>query len=645
MGEREKSENEEETQVLIVKNQRSEACRAEEKEPIGSSRKLALHLFTSCLVIAHLAANVNYLAFKAFVYAKEIRALLCAPWLLLLFLCEIAYFIGHVMAALDNVLAPSFRPDLTLPEDDKTLHYPTVHIFLPCCNEPTDVPQESILAALWMNYPQDRFKVFVLDDGADDDLRAFCETLQLESVESGGQRLVYLRRKKMDGVPHHFKCGNLNYGLQNSDAEFVVMMDADMILHPSFLRKLLPHIINSPDVAFVQIPQAYYNLPPGDPLNGSSIFGYDRVLVHRDSLDSATCIGTGAIFRRSVLDEIGGFQPQSITEDTTTAFALFNRGYKSVYLSEKLQIGLTPWTLEGYIKQRQRWGKGAFQQFATTWKSMLGAGSKLNFILRVSYVWHTGYYYLAIVNVVLAMIMLSVLAFRLSMTVGSTEENHNLILYLALQLVLWRLAWYFLWLEVPLSIQSRNRDESQFWWMTPFFFKMVLQATFAYKNTFTFVPTSNIDRHVSASGNLDQSEALKRLSQLKHVRVHLIFVFLAVAVVGGRSYVSVLRYEVGDCREMVLLIGISFYLLTTCAQMLLPVMYILWPTTVKPEQRKSLLTYNSNGIPQCSPKDCQPKWHWSVLFYELISLATLVFWVVVLFLGVSNSYSSWCTSS
>lgn len=58
---------------------------------------------------------------------------------------------------------------------------------------------------------------------------------------------------QIPGVPHHFKCGNLNYGLKNSDAEYVVMMDVDMILHAAYLRKVLPHIVEKEEVSFVQV--------------------------------------------------------------------------------------------------------------------------------------------------------------------------------------------------------------------------------------------------------------------------------------------------------------------------------------------------------------------------------------------------------
>ncbi|CAM6085534.1 unnamed protein product [Calypogeia fissa] len=595
------------------------------------SRKLFLHMLTCLFIVAHLVANMNYLFFKLMLYARNTKEVLDAPWLLLLLWIEFIYFGSTAIAAMDNFLPPGKRPDLQLDGH----YYPTVHIFLPCCKEPTDVPVESIRAALKMDYPADRFKVLVLDDGGDDELKAICETMQ---VETGGQ-VVYLRRKKTPGVPHHFKCGNMNYGLQHSNSEYVVMMDADMILHPSFLRRLLPHIVNSPDISFVQIPQSYYNLPLGDPLNDSSILGYDKVLVHRDSLGCATCIGTGCIFRRKHLNGIGGFQPQSITEDTTTAYALFREGYRSVYVNEKLQIGLVPWTFEGYIKQRCRWGQGAMQQFTATWKTMLGKDSKLNFILKILYFWHSGYYFLSIVNFILVGTLLGALVFKPKFTVGTEEDSRQQIENLAYNLIFWRLMWTCLWLQVPQSIQSRNRDESHFWWMSPYFAKMIYETFFSYSSTFKFVPTSNVDRNASR-GN--RSPWMKQLSELKHVRFHVAYTLVIVSVVTTKVYVVLQQYGLADCGESFYVIGVSFFLLNTCAHMMLPVMYILWPTGYKPPQRKSLLKYDADGVPMFNPEDCVPKWYWSVMFYETLACTMLAFWTFVLWMVRTKADTRWC---
>lgn len=153
------------------------------------SRKLVLHVLTCFFIVIHLAASTNFLFFKVTVYAGNAIEVQSKPWLLLLLLLELSYYGSSIIFAMDNFLPPSNRQNLQL--DGR--YYPTVDIFLPCCNEPTDVPVESVRAALKMDYPLDRFKVIVLDDGGDDDLKAICEALQ---VDTGGQ-VVYLRRTKV----------------------------------------------------------------------------------------------------------------------------------------------------------------------------------------------------------------------------------------------------------------------------------------------------------------------------------------------------------------------------------------------------------------------------------------------------------------
>ncbi|KAL3675555.1 hypothetical protein R1sor_025503 [Riccia sorocarpa] len=597
----------------------------------GYVRKLFLYWLAFILVGAHLVAHAYYLSYRFFLFSKYPKQVLHAPWLLVILSVECCYFISAVIAALDHMLPPGKRPELELDGH----YFPTVDIFLPCCKEPTEVPQESLIAALAVDYPQDRFRVVVLDDGGDDDLKDFCES----KAEDTGDRLVYLRREKIPGKPHNFKCGNMNFGLENSKAEYVVMMDADMILHPTFLRKLLPHIVHSPNIAFVQIPQSFYNLPPGDPLNDLTSMFYDTILSHRDTLGCATCVGTGALFRRKHLNQIGGFQPQSITEDTTTAYELFRQGFRSVYLNEKLQIGLSSWTFEGYVKQRTRWGRGAIQQFRATWRAMLAKDSKLNFSLKVLYCWHSAYYVLSIVNFILVGTMFLGLVLRLDLHVGTAEESRALFSKLAVALVLWRISWLVVWLDVPQSVLSRNRDESTFWWMSPYFVTMLSESIFSYSSTFSFVPTSNIDRNAS-KGN--RSALMKKLSQLKHVKFHIMYTVVVMTGIIWRLYILVTKYGFNECGESLYVIGIGFFLFTTCVHMMLPVTYILWPTGYKQSERRSLLRYSKKGIPTFTTEDCYPKWHWSVIPYEALSYATLIFWAGVYVATKFDWTSAYC---
>lgn len=599
-------------------------------------RRLKHYALYSVVTLFALVMQVNYLAYKFFLYSLYPKELLQSSWLLILLFCECVYLFTALLGAIDHVLPPSSRPDLGY-LDTSQKNIPTVDIFIPCCKEPTEVPVEAVKAALAIDYPSDLVKVFVLDDGGDDELRAWCD-----DVSAKTPRLVYIRRKKLKGVPHNFKCGNMNNGLTYSNSEYIVMMDADMILHPSYLRRLLPHIVSSTDVTFVQVPQAFYNLPIGDPLNDSCIMGYHRILPNRDSVGTASCVGTGTLFRRKHLDEIGGFQPQSITEDTMTAYTLFNRGYESVYVDEKLQIGLTPWTFEGYVKQRTRWGKGAIQQWCATWRICLGPGSQLNFLQKLYYINHTSFYFVSFVNALLMGTLLAALAFNWKISVGTDRENVKLIKNLTLYLISLRLSWIVVWLHVPQGVMMRNREESQFWWMTPYFMKMCVESLHNFKSTFEFVPSSNIDRNAAAAAK--QSGAIQKwITKYAQVKWHLAFIVIAMTVVCARGAHA---FATRDCDETFLAVGLSIFLVSVSAHMVVPVSYLTFSPNFKPADRKTLIRFNAEGVPQFTQTDGAPKWSWDVVPYEMLSWITLIFWMAVMVFVFMNPTGevlhSWC---
>jgi hypothetical protein len=107
---------------------------------------------------------------------------------------------------------------------------PTVDVFVTCCKEDNDVIMDTARAACDQDYPQDKFRVVILDDGKSEELKEMVLEAQKE-----WPNLMYMSREKKPGVPHHFKAGNLNYGLEQitllpgGSGEFVGALDADMV--------------------------------------------------------------------------------------------------------------------------------------------------------------------------------------------------------------------------------------------------------------------------------------------------------------------------------------------------------------------------------------------------------------------------------
>lgn len=118
------------------------------------------------------------------------------------------------------------RPMLRLTGDD----CPNVDVFVTCCGEDDEVVIDTCHAACDQDYPMDRFRVIVLDDAKSSSLEA-----SIRQLATTYPNLHYMARTKVPGVPHHFKAGNLNYGLEQTRllpggaGQFMAALDADMV--------------------------------------------------------------------------------------------------------------------------------------------------------------------------------------------------------------------------------------------------------------------------------------------------------------------------------------------------------------------------------------------------------------------------------
>lgn len=189
---------------------------------------------------------------------------------------------------------------------------------------------------------------------------------------------------------HHNKAGNINNVLFNtgSNGKVILFLDADMRPKENFLLRTLPLILEemrddaventmmldddpeigregncswrvNRDVAFVQAPQRFHNVDHADIMAHRNAIFYDGIMRGRDGFGLTPFVGTNAIWRREVLNEIGGFVYGSVTEDTLTSNEVHRRGYISKYASEDLCFGEAPVSVAAAMLQRQRWAKGA----------------------------------------------------------------------------------------------------------------------------------------------------------------------------------------------------------------------------------------------------------------------------------------------
>ena len=228
---------------------------------------------------------------------------------------------------------------------------PEVDIFIPTYNEPLDVLEKTIVAAAAVDYPNKT--VWVLDDGKRDWLRRFCEDTGVR----------YLTRA--DNA--HAKAGNMNHALTHAKGQFIAVFDADFVPSKNFIRRTLG-FFSDPTVGIVQTPQHFYNKDPIQTNLGlmqiypdeQRLF-FDQMAASRDAWQAAFCCGSCSIMRRQAVDAVGGIPTQSITEDLLTTLVMLRQGYQTIYLNERLSMGLAAESIEGFFVQRERWCRGAIQ--------------------------------------------------------------------------------------------------------------------------------------------------------------------------------------------------------------------------------------------------------------------------------------------
>jgi cellulose synthase (UDP-forming) len=261
--------------------------------------------------------------------------------------------------------------------------YWTVDIFVPVVNEPLNILRRTLVSCLNQYYPKNKYRVYVLDDGHREDVQNLANALGCQ----------YLSRSNRV----HAKAGNLNHALEKSSGELIAVFDTDHAPAASFLMKTVG-FFDDKKVSFVQTPQHFYNpdifqnnLDLKDKIPNEQALFFRVIQPGRDRHNSAFFAGSGGIFRRQTLSEIGGFQTDTITEDIHTSLLAHAKGYESRYLNLPLAAGLMPETFECLLKQRARWAAGTWQMLfrsnPLTWPG-LALAQRINYLAAV---WYFGF--------------------------------------------------------------------------------------------------------------------------------------------------------------------------------------------------------------------------------------------------------------
>lgn len=262
-------------------------------------------------------------------------------------------------------------------------NFPFVTVQLPVYNEKY-VIERLIDSVAKFDYPKDRFEIQILDDSTD-------ETLELSENKAAeyraqGLQIEVVRRPERAG----FKAGALQYGLQKAKGEFIAIFDADFLPHPDFLKKLLPYFI-SEKTGLVQARWEHINRNYSL-LTKIQAFALDaHFSVEQGGRNAAGYFmnfnGTAGIWRRTCIEDAGGWQSDTLTEDLDLSYRAQMKEWNFKFAEEVDAPAELPTDMSAIKSQQFRWNKGAAEvarkSLGQILKSKFSFGIKLHAMLHL----------------------------------------------------------------------------------------------------------------------------------------------------------------------------------------------------------------------------------------------------------------------
>ncbi len=322
---------------------------------------------------------------------------------------------------------------------------PKVSLHVPAYNEPPEVVEATLRSLAELNYPN--FEVLVIDNNTPGEevwrpLEKICREL--------GLHFRFLHLDKWPG----YKSGALNFALTQTapDAEVIGIIDADYLVSPHFLSDMVPFFADRA-VAFVQTPQNYRDYQ-GNPFLEICQLAYKYFFAvsmpSRNEHNAIIFAGTMGLIRRSVLEEIGGWDEWCITEDAEASLRVLKRGYQSVYVNRAYGTGLMPYTFDGLKKQRFRWCFGGIQILKKHWQSLLpwsrwvDPDNRLTFAQRYFYLFGGLQWFTEPLNLIFTIFLIAGALIQFSPTGGMLRPLTGPLIVMPgifLLIGLWRFLW------------------------------------------------------------------------------------------------------------------------------------------------------------------------------------------------------------
>jgi len=248
---------------------------------------------------------------------------------------------------------------------------PKVTMQLPIFNE-VYVVERLLKSVSEIDYPRELLQIQVLDDSTDDTRELTAASV--EKLQSRGFNVELIHRTDRTG----FKAGALETGLASAESDFVCILDADFVPNPDLLHNTI-HFFADPNVGMIQTRWGHLNRGYSLLTRVQAMFLDGHLLLEQTARSRSGRFfnfnGTAGLWRRSCIDEAGGWQHDTLTEDLDLSYRAQLAGWKFIFLPDVITPAELPVDMNGFKSQQHRWTKGSVQTckklLPTIWRSEL----------------------------------------------------------------------------------------------------------------------------------------------------------------------------------------------------------------------------------------------------------------------------------
>jgi len=309
---------------------------------------------------------LTYLSFAAWYTVTGGLSVIASIASALLFALEFLALLLTSWYAFDSVDASCrVRRIRAIPDRDPG-YRPKVSLQIAAYNEPPDMLIATIGSVEQIEYPN--LEILVIDNNTQDpDIWK-----PVEEYCRGRPRVTFVHVDDWPG----YKAGALNHLLNEftaPDAELVGVIDADYRVDPDYLESVVGFFAD-PNLAFLQTPQDFRGFEGDAYLTACYDAGeyfFRTTMPSRNERNSIIFAGTMGLIRRSVLDELDGWDEWCITEDAQTSLRILKKGFDGLYIERSFGKGIMPLTFAALKSQRFRWCFGGIQILRRHWRDLI----------------------------------------------------------------------------------------------------------------------------------------------------------------------------------------------------------------------------------------------------------------------------------